>query len=115
MHATVYNRCYPEGIERRYWFLCSFYSLDENSAKAQFEVVPNPNNGNMELFFDRFEGKTDVKVYDMRGSLIDHFETHNSTDSSSFRYTMKPVGDGIYFFVVSGKDGIMTKKVIVIH
>ena len=115
MHATVYNRCYPEGIVRRYWLLCSFYSLDENNAKAQFDVVPNPNNGNMELFFDRFEGRTDVKVYDMRGSLIDHFETHNGTTSNSFRYTMRPVDEGIYFFVVSGKDGILTKKVIVIH
>lgn len=115
MHATVYNECYPKGIERRYWILCSFYGLNENNAKAQFDIVPNPNNGNMELFFDHFEGKTDVKVYDMRGALIDRFETHNNMESNSFHYTMKPVDEGIYFFVVSGKDGLITKKVIIIH
>ena len=115
MHVTVFNDCYPQGIERRYWFLCSYYSLDENIANAQFDVVPNPNNGNMELFFGNFEGKTDVKVYNMRGSIIDHFETHNDIASNSFHYTMKPVADGIYFFVVSGKSGILTKKVVVIH
>ena len=115
MRATVFNECYPEGVERRYWFLCSFYGLDENNAKTQFDVVPNPNNGDMELFFDRFEGKTDVKVYDMRGTMIDHFVTHNGTESGSFHYTMKPVSEGIYFFVVSGKNGVTTKKVIIIH
>jgi hypothetical protein len=115
MHATVFNECYPQGIERRYWFLCSFNDLDENSANAQFDVVPNPNNGNMELFFGNFEGKTDVKVYNMKGAIIDHFETLNDIASNSFRYTMRPVADGIYFFVVSGKDSILTKKVVVIH
>ena len=69
----------------------------------------------MELCFDYFEGKTDVKVYDMRGTLVDHFETYNGPDASSFRYTIKPVDNGIYFFVVSGKNGISTKKVILIR
>ena len=87
--------------------------LAENNAKAQFDVVPNPNNGNMELFFDRFEGRTDVKVYDMRGVLIDHFQTYNGIGSSTYPYTMKFVGNGIYYFVATGKEGVLTKKVII--
>lgn len=115
MHATVYNACYPQGVERRYWFLCSFYSLDESHGEAQFDVVPNPNNGCMELFFEHLEGKTDIKVYDMRGTMVDHFDTYNSVGSSRFHYTMEAVNDGMYLFVVSGKDGVLTKKVILIH
>ena len=115
IHATVFNRCHPQGIERRYWLLCSFYDLEEHHAKAQFDVVPNPNNGEMDLIFEHFKGKTDIKVFDMKGAMIDHFQTNNGLDSNTFHYKMKPVDDGIYFFVVSGKDGVLTKKVVVIN
>lgn len=115
MRATVFNACHPQGVERRYWFLCSFYGLDENEGKAQFDVVPNPNSGSMELLFDHLEGKTDIKVYDMRGAMIDHFVTYNNNGISKFPYSMKTEKDGMYLFVVSGKNGIMTKKVIQIH
>ena len=113
MHATVYNKCQPQGVERRYWFLCSFYSIDEQDSKAQFEVIPNPNNGTMDLLFEHLYGKNDIKVYNMMGAMIDHFETYNSTESSRFQYTMKPVDDGMYFFVVSGQNGVITKKKII--
>ena len=113
MHATAYNECNPQGIERRYWFLCSFYALEENSAKAQFDIVPNPNNGQMDILFKHLEGKADVKVYDMRGTLIDHFQTYNGTGSSTFPYTMKAVANGIYYFVITKKDGVLRKKVII--
>lgn len=113
MHATAYNECNPLGVERRYWFLCSFYGLEENNVMAQFDVVPNPNNGQMDLHFSNLEGNTDIKVYDMRGVLIDHFQTYNGTGSSTHPYAMKHVGSGIYYFVVAGKDGVLTKKVII--
>jgi len=113
MHATAYNDCYPEGVERRYWFLCSYYGIEENSAKALFDIVPNPNNGQMELLFNYFEGKADIKVYDMRGALIDHFQTYNGIGPCTYPYSTKLIGNGVYFFVVTGKDGVLTKKVII--
>jgi len=113
IHATAYNECNPQGAERRYWFRCSYYGLDENNNQTQFDVVPNPNNGQMNLIFKHLEGKADIKVYDMKGSLVDHFQTYNGIGSSTFQYTMKPVGNGIYYFVITGKDGVLTKKVII--
>ena len=113
IHATAYNECNPQGVERRYWFLCSFYALEENSAEVQFDIVPNPNNGQMDLLFKHLEGKADVKVYDMRGTLIDHFQAYNGTGSSTYPYTMKSAANGIYYFVITGKDGVLTKKVII--
>lgn len=115
IRATVFNDCHPQGVERRYWLLCSFYDLEENHANAQFDVAPNPNNGEMDLFFEHFEGKTDVKVYDMKGAMIDHFQINNGSSSNTYHYKMKAVEDGIYFFVVTGKEDISTKKVVVIH
>jgi hypothetical protein len=51
----------------------------------------------------------------MKGAMIDHFQINNGIDSNAFHYNMRGVEDGIYFFVVTGKEGILTKKVVVIH
>ena len=116
LKANAFNRCAPEeGIEERYWFVCSFYGIDEDgpstsSGTINFDVVPNPNNGQMQIVFERLSGKADVKVYDMRGTMIDSFETYNNT---SYNYDMSAKKDGIYFFVATCKEGTMAKKVVI--
>lgn len=112
--AHVFNRCAPEeGIEQRYWLLCSFYGVDEQEEnKADFSVIPNPNNGQMMLSFEHFMGKIDVKVYDMKGGMIDHFQTSNDSKDSIVPYELHH-SSGMYFFVVTGREGTVTKKVIV--
>ena len=92
--------------------MCSFYGIDELT-NADFSVVPNPNNGQMKLNFDGLTGKINVKVYDMKGALIDDFTTSNNTDSGSYSYQMKKRSEGIYFFVATGKEGTIAKKVII--
>ena len=93
--------------------VCSFYGLEENDANADFSVVPNPNNGQMTLNFENLTGKIKVKVYDMRGALLDDFETFNTMNSYAYTYQMKNRVDGIYFFVATGKEGTVAKKVII--
>lgn len=112
--AHVFNRCAPEqGVERRYWLLCSFYGVDEQEAsKADFNVIPNPNDGQMSLSFEHFTGKVDVKVYDMKGGMVDHFQTYNDSKDSIIPYELHHAS-GMYFFVVTGREGTMTKKVVV--
>ena len=80
---------------------------------ANFDVVPNPNNGQMQLNFEYLTGKVNIKVYDMKGSLIDNFETYNGNGPSSYLYTMKNNVDGIYFFIATGKEGTIAKKVVI--
>ena len=113
--AHVFNRCAPEeGVERRYWMLCSFYGVDEQKEnKAEFSVIPNPNNGQMTLSFQHFTGKIDVKVYDMKGNLVDRFQTYNDLPDNTIPYESKHYASGIYFFVATGREGLITKKVIV--
>ena len=116
LQATAYNRCSPEGISERYWFVCSFYGVDDNSTSTgagAFNIVPNPNNGHMTILFEHLTGKVDMKVYDMRGSLIDHFETYNGTGTSSIEYDMNSPSEGIYFFVATSKEGTVAKKIII--
>ena len=115
LKTKVYNKCSPQGIERRYWFVCSFYGIEEGGAStgsataATFEVTPNPNNGKMTLHFSPFTQKADVRVYDMRGVLIDHFQA----DGTTISYHCPSQVQGMYLFVVTNKDGIISKKVII--
>ena len=114
MTATVYNRCSPEGQSQRYWFVCSFYDVDEQmETHADFSVVPNPNNGTMKLSFEKLTGQIDLKVYDMTGNLIDQFSTYSIGGPEHIQYNMKRHAEGIYFFVATGKEGTIAKKVVV--
>jgi ribosomal protein S6 len=67
----------------------------------------------MELRFEHLTGKIEVKVYDMRGSLIDQFETFNDLENKTLQYDLKPSNSGIYFFVATGKEGSAARKVVV--
>lgn len=110
LSAKVYNQCHLQGKEQRYWFLCSFYGVDEfGSGAFDFDIVPNPNNGAMTLNFNQMTGNLDVRVYDMRGVLIDQFKANGPTMS----YYSKTQTQGLYFFVVTGKEGTVSKKVII--
>ena len=111
LRAKAFNECTPQGIDRRYWFVCSFYDVDEHTM-ADFSVTPNPNNGLMTLNFERLTGKIDIKVYDMRGTLIDNIQTFSDMSSSSLLYDMSSRADGIYFLVATSKEGTIAKKVI---
>ena len=123
LDAHIFNFCaHDEGIVQRYWFVCSFYGIEEDgpstgsgtgSAAARFEVFPNPNNGQMTLQFEHLTGKVDIKVYDMLGNLVDNIQTYNGMDSNTMQYDLKGGSGGIYFFVATGKEGVVTKKVIV--
>jgi len=115
LKAHAFNRCAPEeGIEQKYWLVCSFYGVEDmESSLADFNVIPNPNNGQMQLNFEYLTGKVNVRVYDMRGTLIDQFQTINGNCPSSFLYTMKQPVEGIYFFVATSKEGTVARKVVI--
>ena len=115
LNAKVSNGC-AHGIERRYWLVCSFYGIDEDDPiPGNFNVIPNPNDGQMTLCFEHLTGKIDVKVYDMRGALVDHLQTYSATDRHTLPYQCASRTDGIYCFVVTGREGSIARKVIVAH
>lgn len=114
LRARAFNHCAPDGIEQRYWFVCSFYGLEETGAETiGFNVIPNPNDGQMKLVFDHLTGKVNVKVYDMMGNLIDQIHTHNSLGYNELDYRIEGYPKGIYLFTATGKEGTITKKVII--
>ena len=67
----------------------------------------------MTLHFSHLIGKHEVRIYDMRGTLIDQFQTSNTSDHYTLPYHFKTLTSGIYCFVVTGKSGTLTRKVII--
>ena len=105
------NNC--DSVIATYMLYPSFYGVDEYDATpSDFSIVPNPNDGQMTLIFNNFEGKVEVKVYDMMGNLIDDFETYNDMESRTLEYNLHGA-KGIYFIVANGKEGTMAKKVVI--
>lgn len=114
--ANVYDPCHPgESIERRYWLVCTFYGIDDNnlSTSASIDIVPNPNNGQMSIVFNRVTAAINVSVYDMKGLLIDRFALPNQDKPYTFSYDMKYKKAGLYLFVFDYQGQTFTKKVII--
>ena len=110
--ATAINECGSTSVT--HWLECTFYGIEEGTENlGNVDIVPNPNNGQMTLNFERLTGNVNVKVYNMSGELIDSFETRNGMGNSTMTYNMKQRSDGIYYFVFTGKEGTITKKVVV--
>ena len=59
------------------------------------------------------KAKVNMRVYDMLGNLIDDFDMYNPAESNTMTYDMGHRSSGIYFFVATNKDGVISKKVIV--
>ena len=66
LEARAYNRCAPDGVAQRYWFVCSFYDVEEHVGEAK--VYPNPTNGALVI---EAEGIEQVRIVDMRGQVVD--------------------------------------------
>ena len=110
--AYITNDCSMDSVS--YFLECSFYGVeDQDASHSNFSVVPNPNNGEMNLSFENLTGKVGIKVYDMSGNLIDTFETYNEMERNTMTYNMSQRAAGIYYFVVTSKEGTVAKKVIV--
>ena len=110
--AIVDNGCGSDTC--RIYLKSSFLDVEENSSTpVKFSVIPNPNNGQMMLGFEGFTGKTNIKVYDMTGHMIDQIQTFNEGGIHSLSYDINGCADGIYFFVVTGKEGTVASKVVV--
>lgn len=92
----------------------SFFDLDEQfMAQPDFNIIPNPNNGEMKLYFENLTGKVSVKVYDMYGIPIDNIEAYNELKSNNLYITLTNISSGIYLFVATAKEGTIAKKVII--
>ena len=109
--ATMSNGC---GIDScKFYLKSSFLDVDEqHGLKPDLSIVPNPNNGEMALHFEHLDGPVEVSIYDMLGTLIDRIRIESEADAYTMPYRLNAKSSGIYCFVASGRNGTLTKKVI---
>ena len=108
LSVKVFGDC--DTISTEFYLKSSFLNLDEqNIVPFTFSIIPNPNNGQMNLCFDHMTGMVDVKVYDIRGLLIDQFQTSSSVTP----YQIKTPTKGLYCFIVTDKKGSIAKRIVV--
>lgn len=106
--------CSCGGDEHSKWIHCSSYGTSEISQNCHADIYPNPNDGNMTLSFDNMFGDVAVKVYDMTGLLTDSFYIYNGYEKQTHQYHSAKLSSGVYVFILSSKEGTLTKKVIIL-
>jgi hypothetical protein len=93
----------------------SFYGIEENEASpVEVSIIPNPNDGHMQLKFANMEGHLSIKVYSSTGILADSFELLSSA-GETYDYSAKRLNNGIYFFHITDGKRAVTKKVVIIN
>ncbi len=114
--CKVKNICESVGIETSYYLIPSFYGVQEQEYyPAAVSIFPNPNNGQMQMRFENIEGKLNIKVFSSTGILADSFEITTNQAGETYDYSMKRLGNGVYFFVITDGKRSITKKVVIIN
>lgn len=109
------NHCSESEIAE-YWLHPSFYGIEEQEAyPAVVDIIPNPNNGQMQLRFENMEGHLNIRVHTMSGALVDSFDLETTGVGESYDYSMKRLVNGVYFFTITDGKRSVTKKVVIIH
>ena len=93
---------------------CGNYGTDEIMQRFFVDVFPNPNDGNMTLSFTYMEGDVEVTVYNLQGTQVDQFHVHNGFEKTTHTYNTHKLAPGVYFINMAGKEGSITKKVVII-
>ncbi|MBR1514786.1 MAG: PKD domain-containing protein [Bacteroidales bacterium] len=114
--CKVRNNCMePNEYKIQTFYLKSSYvGVEELAAdNTMVNIIPNPNSGQMWINFEQMRGRINVKVFDMKGNMIDTFETNVNSDQHSYEYNMKRYAEGLYLFVISDNQRSVTRKVVV--
>ena len=104
LRATAYNRCQPEGVSRRYWFVCSFYGVDEQQANAV--VYPNPTSGLITVEADNMER---VRVVNMLGQVMEETAVDRA-DKTTLNLADLPAS--VYLIEIKTKEGLVKRRIV---
>ena len=106
LNATVYNRCAPEGVTRRYWFVCSPTDVDEHSVEAK--IYPNPTQGTVTI---KAQGLRHITLSNMLGQIL----TDQETEGDETRIDMSRFAPGTYLINIYSENGNALKRVTLIR
>ena len=104
LRATAYNRCQPEGVSRRYWFVCSFYGVDEHQANVV--VYPNPTSGMITVEADNMER---VRVVNMLGQVMEETAVDHA-DKITLNLADLPAS--VYLLEIKTKERLVKRRIV---
>ena len=107
------NEICGDSFTKSKWIHCSSYDVPEISTHCSVDIYPNPNDGNITLSMTHMEGDILVKVFDMQGAMVDAFQLSNGYETSKHVYNTERLTAGVYFFSIASKEGVVTKKVVI--
>ncbi len=85
--------------------------IAENTDAIDFDVFPNPGNGNLSLTLSTGEGN--VSVYNVLGEEVYHIDNSQINKSSNFQIDLSSQSAGVYFVQLETGQGIGVKKIII--
>ena len=78
---------------------------------ADFEISPNPTDGNVTLHLEGLNGMTEIQVFNGQGQKVDAF----AVDASLHRemvYQIPTAKNGHYYFVLNSGGKRLARKVM---
>ena len=88
-----------------------YLNQDFNYSK-QFEVYPNPTNGDLSIKFNNLETLQSLTVTDLQGKIIFQ-KQYNKTVNNTEELSLVNVDNGLYMIIVQTENGIYSEKVII--
>ncbi len=106
--ARTFSDCNCGNDTRSIWIHCGYYDVMEQTAHA--DILPNPNDGTMRIVCEGMTGDVEVKVFDLTGRMVDRFQLQGNSGT----YQAGRCAPGVYSFALTGREGTLMKKVVIV-
>ncbi len=99
--------------EDTYRFCLGFTGIDDEALSAQFEVFPNPNNGNFYLrLLNNDIQITEISLYDPSGRLVKNYQG-GMLKNEEISINTNTISKGFYLLKIMTSEGLVTRKIMV--
>lgn len=109
LHAAAVNRC--DTIREVFFIQTSYFDTDEYADEVEFEVLPNPTTGHLNLRFGRLQGLVEMQLYNSQGQQVDTFVVDASISHEKV-YVMPETRNGLYYLVLKNREKTLIRKVV---
>lgn len=87
---------------------------EPQSKDIRYIVYPNPANKQITISgLAQSKGDKDIKLYSEMGSLV--YQQHISGSLYQYSINTSSLSEGVYCLVISNKDGMVVKKLVITH
>lgn len=81
-----------------------------------FSLFPNPTSENVNLAFkNKFDGEVSIEIYNQLGQLLSVIRKNGLMTNSIITLNTSGLVDGLYFVNVKTKEGMSSKKFVLVR